>query len=210
MFNTFSKNGGDISGTYLASVAKGRAKLVKQRRQGQCTKSHLLRFEQQGFGGAPSDEYATPGTSTLESGLPRWAERDPRSKRSCVADSILGGLFNGPDDREGWGQPTNAPCQTSNNSTEHNVCEWEPGHAEVVMGAAHKTCHSNWSGLQGCQRVRSLERQRHFSLAPSQRRGAYSCACPSGFVSVAEDDNPHGRIEMSSVASIGNHASRKT
>ena len=48
------------------------------------------------------------------------------------------------------------------------------------------------------------------SLALSQRRGVYSCACPGGFVSVAEDGKPHGRIEMCGVVPIGDHASRRT
>ena len=42
------------------------------------------------------------------------------------------------------------------------------------------------------------------------RRGARLSACPSGFVSMLEDDNPHGRIEMCGVAPMENHASRRT
>ena len=42
----------------------------------------------------------------------------------------------------------------------------------------------------------------------SERRGAHSCACPSGSVSVVEDVKPHCRRDMCGVAPVVNHATK--
>ena len=182
------------------------------------------RLSQQRRGSGCGIRVKIPGSNPMELqptiGITRrWPKRfwslGQRSKRSRAVDSNWSQRswwsFNGPNVREGWKQPADAPCQTSINSTEHYVCECVPGYAEVVTGGTPKTCHNNWSVLQGCQRVVfSGAVTGHVSLAQSQRRGAYSCACSGGFVSVAENDNPLGRIGMCGVAPIVNRASRRT
>ena len=60
--------------------------------------------------------------------------------------------------------------------------------------------------VQGCQRVRSLGGDAACFPAPvTLMIGANSCACPSGFVSVAGDGKPQCRIETCGVAPIVNH-----
>ena len=102
-------------------------------------------------------------------------------------------------------------------STEHCACDCGPGYAEVVVGGTHKTCRNNCSlgyeGVQGqgCKDVNECFRwggnAASFPGAWHNDVGAYSCTCPSGSVSVAEDCKPHCRSEVCGKAPIGKHAS---